>query len=110
MIFKILGGDLVQRARRHLRGGNAQFFGFGENFLALDSKLLRYVVNTNGHINLFRDGWTTTSSWAHATEIFVSRHIAQPSYPIGDHRATTGLPALADVERAAGRFCLGSFH
>ena len=47
--FEILGGDFIERAGRNLRAGNAQFFGLGNDFLALDAKFLCYFVNPNGH-------------------------------------------------------------
>jgi len=49
MTFEKLGGDLVQRTGGDARGHNAQFLGFRKDFLVLDSKFLRYVVNPNGH-------------------------------------------------------------
>ena len=49
--LKIFGGDFVQRARGNASGSNAQLLGFRQDFLVLDSQLLCYVVNTNGHIN-----------------------------------------------------------
>ena len=51
--LKVLGGDFVQRTGRHLGLGNAQFLGFLKNFFVLDSNLLCYVVNANGHITEF---------------------------------------------------------
>jgi hypothetical protein len=59
VVFEILGGDLIQRAGRHLGSGNAQFFGLQKHIFALDSKLLRDLVNTNGHMYLFSTGWKT---------------------------------------------------
>jgi len=52
VIFEVLGGDLIERTGRDLGGGNAQRLGFGDNFLVLQAKFLRDVVNPNGHIFL----------------------------------------------------------
>jgi len=52
LLFEIFGGDFIQRAGRHPRGGNAQFFRLGQNFFVLQAELFRYVVNTNGHKSL----------------------------------------------------------
>jgi hypothetical protein len=51
-IFEVLGGDLIQRAGRDLRGDNAQFLRLGQNFFVLQVEFLRNVVNANGHICL----------------------------------------------------------
>jgi hypothetical protein len=47
--LKPFGADFVKRTRRNLRGSNAHFLGFRENFFVLEAKFLRNVVNTNGH-------------------------------------------------------------
>ena len=52
VIFEILGGDFIERAGWDSGGGNAQRLGLGENFLVLQAKFLRDVVNPNGHIFL----------------------------------------------------------
>ena len=49
MAFEKLGGDFIERAGRDARAGNAQFLGLGKDFLALDSKFLCDIVDTNGH-------------------------------------------------------------
>lgn len=49
LLLQIFGGDLVERTRRHLGGGNAQLLGFGEHELALQSESLGDVVNADGH-------------------------------------------------------------
>jgi hypothetical protein len=80
MFFEVLGGDFIQRAGWHLGGGNAQFFGLRKHFFAFDSKLLRYLVNTNGHNYLFSTGRKTWSSCAQNAEMVFNRHtnIKQP--------------------------------
>jgi hypothetical protein len=49
LFLEIFGGDLIQRARRHASGSNAQLLGLGKNFFVLQAEFLRNVVNTNGH-------------------------------------------------------------
>jgi hypothetical protein len=49
MVLEKFSGDFIQRAGGDARAGNAQFLGLGKDLLAFDSKLLCYVVNTNGH-------------------------------------------------------------
>jgi hypothetical protein len=39
LLFEVLSGDLIQRAGGDTRGGNAQFFGFGEHFFVLQAEL-----------------------------------------------------------------------
>jgi hypothetical protein len=63
MAFEILGGDLIQRAGRNARGADAQFFGLGQNFLVLDSELLRNIVDTNGHITFSSAAGPGQPSW-----------------------------------------------
>jgi len=50
LLFQNFRTDLVNRAGGHLGGGNAQLLGLHEHFFALQTKFLRYIVNTNGHI------------------------------------------------------------
>ena len=38
-VFEVLGGDLVERARRHLGGGNVQRFGLGQDNLVIQAEL-----------------------------------------------------------------------
>src|SRR5262249_31989400 len=61
--FEVFGGDLIERTGRNARARNAQFLGFGEDFLALDAELFCDIVNTNGHINRFRPRCSAGSSW-----------------------------------------------
>src|SRR5208282_2291932 len=49
LLFEEFGADLIERTGRDPGGGNAQRLGFGENRLVLQAKLLRDVVNANGH-------------------------------------------------------------
>jgi hypothetical protein len=39
-VFEVLGGDLIQRAGRDLRGDNAQFLRLGQNFFVLQVEFL----------------------------------------------------------------------
>ena len=55
LFFEVFGGDFIQRTGGDSSGGNAQLFGLGEYFLVLQAKLLRNIVNTNGH-KLFYHG------------------------------------------------------
>jgi hypothetical protein len=67
--FEVLSGDLIQRAGRNLGGGDAQFFGFDQNFFVLDPQLLCNVVNTDGHMNLFPTNCKLSSSWSDDAKI-----------------------------------------
>jgi hypothetical protein len=49
MLFKILGGNFIQCAGRHLGSRDAQFLGFRQDLFALDTMLFCYVVYPNGH-------------------------------------------------------------
>lgn len=49
LLFKELGGDLVESTRRDLGCGYAQLLGLVEHKLALKVQLLGDLVNANGH-------------------------------------------------------------
>ena len=49
---QVFGRDLVERARWNLRGADAQFLGFDQDGLALDSELFGDFVDPNGHSSI----------------------------------------------------------
>ena len=71
-LFKPFGADFIKRTRRNLGGSNAQFLGLRENLFVLQTKLLRNVVNTNGHIffPLPPTGMCVSPSWLNSQKIF----------------------------------------
>ena len=100
MAFKIFRSNLIERTGGNACGGYAQFFGLAKNFLALDSKLLRDVVNPNGHKIFYRAGRRTTVSSCvdNARMVFHRTHNSSNN---------TGF---TDFEGSTGRFSLRSFH
>jgi hypothetical protein len=47
--FEKFSGDLIEGARRHLRGGNAQVLGSGQHGSVVQAQLFCYLVYANGH-------------------------------------------------------------
>jgi hypothetical protein len=47
--LKPFGADFIERAGWNLGGGNVQFLGLRDDFLALETESFRNVVYTNGH-------------------------------------------------------------
>jgi hypothetical protein len=40
LVFEVFGGDFIERARGYAGESDAQFFGFGQNFLVLEPEFL----------------------------------------------------------------------
>jgi len=64
LLLQIFRGDFIERTRRDLGPGDAQFPGLDKDVLAFDSKFLRDVVNTNGHKYFVPTGYSAKSSRA----------------------------------------------
>src|SRR5439155_22104452 len=75
LLLQVFRSDLIQRTRWHFGPGNAQFLRLGKDFLAFDSKLLRDVVNTNGHKCFFPPGCFAWSSCAQPADIGMAEAI-----------------------------------
>jgi hypothetical protein len=58
VLFEVFRGDFIEGTGRDFGSGDAQFFGFRQNLLVLDTEFLCDVVNPNGHIMIFRPGWS----------------------------------------------------
>jgi hypothetical protein len=54
LFFQVGGGDFVKGAGWDLGIGDAEFLGFDEHFLTLETKFFCYIVNSDGHNRLLR--------------------------------------------------------
>jgi hypothetical protein len=63
--LKPFGADFIERAGRNFGGGNVQFLGLRDDFLALETEFFRNVVYTNGHkfFSLPPTGMGNSPSW-----------------------------------------------
>ena len=110
LLFEIFSADFIERTRRDPGGGNAQGLGFGENFLVLQAKFLRNVVNPNGHKFLsspnragHRSGPNCFQqlSSGHRGSGFISTQLYLPAFGLGARGFQNFRRLFADLRDAA---------